>query len=92
MKIAILGTGRMGSAMAERLLDLGHQLTVWNRTAGKSQQLLDRGALWADTPAQAVADSVSSSRCSQMPKRLNRLMQGPLGSCALKWRANCSLT
>ena len=46
----------MGSAMAERLLDLGHHLTVWNRTAGKSQKLLDRGALWADTPEQAVAD------------------------------------
>ena len=57
MKIAILGTGRMGSAMAERLLDLGHHLTVWNRTAGKSQKLLTRGAQWADTPAQAVADS-----------------------------------
>ncbi len=57
MKITILGTGRMGSAMAERLLDQGHTLTVWNRTAGKSQKLLDRGAHWADTPAQAVADS-----------------------------------
>lgn len=57
MKIAILGTGRMGSAMAERLLDQGHTLTVWNRTPGKSQTLLARGALWADTPAQAVADS-----------------------------------
>lgn len=57
MKITILGTGRMGSAMAERLLDQGHTLTVWNRTAGKSQKLLERGARWADTPAQAVADS-----------------------------------
>ena len=57
MKISILGTGRMGSAMAERLLDQGHTLTVWNRTAGKAQKLLDRGAHWADTPADAVADS-----------------------------------
>jgi 3-hydroxyisobutyrate dehydrogenase len=57
MKIAILGTGRMGSAMAGRLLDQGHTLTVWNRTAGKSQELLTRGAHWADTPAQAISDS-----------------------------------
>jgi 3-hydroxyisobutyrate dehydrogenase len=57
MKITLLGTGRMGSAMAERLLDQGHTLTVWNRTPGKAQTLLDRGAHWADTPAQAVANS-----------------------------------
>ncbi len=57
MKITLLGTGRMGSAMAERLLDQGHTLTVWNRTAGKAQKLLDRGAHWANTPAQAVANS-----------------------------------
>jgi len=56
MKIALLGAGRMGSAMAERLLDQGHSLTIWNRTPGKTQKLLDRGAHWADTPAQAVAD------------------------------------
>lgn len=57
MKIALLGTGRMGSAMAERLLDQGHTLTVWNRTAGKAQKLIERGAKWADTPAHAVVDS-----------------------------------
>jgi len=56
MKIAFIGTGRMGSAMAERLLDHGHHLTVWNRTAAKSQKLLERGAHWASTPAEAVAD------------------------------------
>ena len=57
MNITILGTGRMGSAMAERLLDQSHTLTLWNRTPGKAQKLLERGAHWADTPAQAVAFS-----------------------------------
>jgi len=57
MKISILGTGRMGSAMAEHLLDLGHSLTVWNRTQSKAQKLLDIGANWADTPTQATANS-----------------------------------
>ena len=57
MKIAILGTGRMGSAMGERLLDQGHTLTVWNRTASKTKALTERGASHADTPAQAVANS-----------------------------------
>ena len=55
MKVAILGLGRMGSAIAERLLDTGHSLVVWNRSAGKAQALLDRGAVWAATPQEAVS-------------------------------------
>ena len=55
MKVAILGLGRMGSAIAERLLDTGHSLVVWNRSAGKAQALLDRGAIWAATPQEAVS-------------------------------------
>ena len=57
MKIAILGTGRMGSAMGERLLDQGHTFTVWNRTASKTSALTARGATLAHTPAEAVKDS-----------------------------------
>jgi 3-hydroxyisobutyrate dehydrogenase len=57
MNITLLGTGRMGCAMAERLLDQGHTLTVWNRTAGKAQKLLARGAIWSDTPANAIVNS-----------------------------------
>jgi len=55
MKVAILGLGRMGSAIAERLLDTGHSLVVWNRSAGKAKSLLDRGAVWAATPQEAVS-------------------------------------
>lgn len=79
MKIAILGTGRMGSAMAERLLDLGHHLTVWNRTAGKSQKLLDRGALWADTPEQAVADSEVILSVLTDAQAIEQTYAGPAG-------------
>jgi 3-hydroxyisobutyrate dehydrogenase-like beta-hydroxyacid dehydrogenase len=35
MKIGIAGTGRMGTAIALRLLDKGHEVTVWNRTRDK---------------------------------------------------------
>ena len=51
MKLGILGTGRMGFAIAEHLLDLGYVLTVWNRTPAKAQGLVDRGAVLAKTPA-----------------------------------------
>ena len=79
MKITLLGTGRMGSAMAERLLDQGHTLTVWNRTAGKSQVLLARGAHWADTPAQALCDSEAVLSVLTDSKAIEQAYTGPAG-------------
>ena len=54
MDIGLIGTGRMGSAIGERLIDLGHRLTIWNRTPGKAKRLLERGATFVPSPA-AVA-------------------------------------
>lgn len=56
MKITILGAGRMGSAMALRLIDTGHQVTVWNRERSRLAPLADAGAIVADDVAGAVAD------------------------------------
>ncbi|MEV6603616.1 NAD(P)-dependent oxidoreductase [Kutzneria sp. NPDC051319] len=58
--IAVLGTGAMGAGMAERLLDEGHRLRVWNRSTEKLLPLLERGAVAAATPAEAArgADAV----------------------------------
>lgn len=44
----------MGSALAARLLDTGHPVTVWNRTAGRDANLVDHGAHSATTVADAV--------------------------------------
>ncbi|GAB6093300.1 NAD(P)-dependent oxidoreductase [Furfurilactobacillus curtus] len=57
MKIGFIGTGVMGSAIAEHVLAAGHQLTVFNRTKAKAQSLLNQGALWAETPLDVVANS-----------------------------------
>lgn len=54
MHIGIAGTGKMGSAIATRLLGLGHQVTVWNRTSARAQPLLALGAKWSESP-QALA-------------------------------------
>jgi 3-hydroxyisobutyrate dehydrogenase-like beta-hydroxyacid dehydrogenase len=43
-KVAILGTGLMGTAIAELYLAEGYEVTVWNRTLGKSDELAKRGA------------------------------------------------
>ena len=56
MKIAFLGLGRMGTELALKLVD-DHDLTVWNRTASKTQPLVDRGATAAATLEEAVADA-----------------------------------
>src|SRR5260370_36447875 len=47
--IGWLGTGRMGAAMAGRLIDAGRPVPVWNRTAAKTQPLAERGATVADS-------------------------------------------
>lgn len=57
MDIAFLGTGLMGHPMAQRLLEHGHRVTVYNRTAAKAADLVERGAVGADTPAEAVGNS-----------------------------------
>ena len=44
MKVAFIGLGRMGSAMARRLLDAKHEVAVYNRTPGKTQALASAGA------------------------------------------------
>ena len=44
MNIGIAGTGRMGSAIATRLIGLGHKLTVWNRTSDKTRAATAAGA------------------------------------------------
>jgi 3-hydroxyisobutyrate dehydrogenase-like beta-hydroxyacid dehydrogenase len=53
MKVAFLGIGRMGLGMAGRLLDAGHDVTVWNRTAGKTAELETRGARVAGSVTEA---------------------------------------
>ncbi len=60
MKIGFLGLGKMGAPMAHRLIVAGHELSVWNRTEGRTEPLLREGAIAAATPAEAElgADAV----------------------------------
>ncbi|MFE0190384.1 NAD(P)-dependent oxidoreductase [Streptomyces sp. NPDC059008] len=52
--VTVLGLGAMGRALADAFLRAGHPTTVWNRTPGKADELLERGAVRADTVAAAV--------------------------------------
>jgi 3-hydroxyisobutyrate dehydrogenase-like beta-hydroxyacid dehydrogenase len=54
MDVAVLGTGRMGRALAGRLLEGGHRVAVWNRTKGKAREVVSAGAREAGSVAEAV--------------------------------------
>jgi len=54
MKIGVCGTGRMGSAIAQRLMSVGHQVGVWNRNSAKTKPLIDAGAKLFASPAELV--------------------------------------
>lgn len=57
MKVGVAGIGRMGAAIAERLLKQGHQVTVWNRTLAKAEAVRQHGALVAATPAELAVSA-----------------------------------
>ncbi len=50
-RIGWIGIGRMGFPMAERLLDAGHELHVWNRTRAKADPLAAKGAVIVGQPS-----------------------------------------
>ena len=53
MRVGVAGIGKMGAAIAARLIEAGHEVTVWNRTADKAKAVT--GAAVAVTPAELAA-------------------------------------
>lgn len=78
-KLAFLGLGLMGTPMATRLLEAGHDVTVWNRTGAKTLPLVDRGAWAADTPAAAVAGADAVFTMLANPQALDQVLSGDDG-------------
>jgi 3-hydroxyisobutyrate dehydrogenase len=59
MQIGIAGLGRMGAAIAARLIEVGHRLTVWNRSPEKAKPLEAAGAALARSPGE-LAEKVET--------------------------------
>lgn len=57
MDVAIAGLGRMGLPIAERILAAGHGLTVYNRSPGKAEGLVERGAREAGAPGELLREA-----------------------------------
>jgi 3-hydroxyisobutyrate dehydrogenase/2-hydroxy-3-oxopropionate reductase len=59
LRVAVIGTGRMGSAMVGRLAGAGHHVTVWNRTRDRAEAVAARhDAAVAPNPREAVHEAV----------------------------------
>ena len=56
-KVAFIGTGIMGAPIAGHIMDAGYDVTVYNRTKSKTDDLVARGAHWAASPKEAAADA-----------------------------------
>ncbi|AZB42600.1 NAD(P)-dependent oxidoreductase [Bacillus sp. FJAT-42376] len=56
-KAAFIGIGVMGKSMAGHLMDKGYSLSVYTRTKTKADELIKKGAIWADTVQEAAAEA-----------------------------------
>ena len=57
MDVGFIGLGLMGMPMSQNLLKAGHRLTVWNRTASKSEALGQEGAAVASSPQEVAQEA-----------------------------------
>ncbi len=76
MKVAFLGLGIMGQAMATNLVKAGHEVTVWNRSPGKMVE----GAAVAQTPANAAQGAEVVWMCVSDTDAVENVLFGPDGA------------
>jgi 3-hydroxyisobutyrate dehydrogenase len=79
MQIGIAGVGRMGSNMGLRLMEVGHTLTVWNRSADKLKPLVDAGASPAKSPADVVGAAEAVITILTDAAAIDAVYHGPQG-------------
>src|SRR5690606_17040903 len=78
-QLAFIGLGIMGQPMAAHLRRAGHPLTVHTRTRSRAAQLLDAGATWAATPADAARAADVLFLCVPDTPDVEAIVTGPGG-------------
>ncbi|MCD6472487.1 NAD(P)-dependent oxidoreductase [Candidatus Aerophobetes bacterium] len=78
-RIGWIGTGVMGKPMANHLLDAGHSLTVFTRTKNKAEDLIEKGAIWANSPAEAAKNAEFVCIMVGFPNEVNEVVLGSKG-------------
>lgn len=94
VRIGWIGTGRMGFAMAARLIKAGHDVSVYNRTRAKAEPLAAMGGHVVDSPADLASCDITFSMVSG-PADLKEVVSGPQGilsnpSAAPRIHIDCS--
>lgn len=79
MKIGIAGVGKMGAAIAQRLMSVGHEVMVWNRTKEKTKALAAAGARVAETPAALASDCEAVVTILTDAAAIEAVYNGPQG-------------
>lgn len=80
MRIAWIGLGTMGAAMAAHLVRAGHGVVVHNRTRGREIELVEQGAMWAETPAEAAAGADVVFTCVSDSPDVEQVVLGTSGA------------
>jgi 3-hydroxyisobutyrate dehydrogenase len=78
-KVAFLGLGTMGAAMAANIARAGYPVAAWNRTPGRAPELADLGVVVASSPADAVADTPFVVICVSDTKDVESVLFGTDG-------------
>jgi len=79
MRVGLAGLGKMGSAIAARLLECGHDVIVWNRSPDKAKPLVEAGAKLAATPAELAAQSEAIATILTDAAAVDAVYHGPSG-------------
>lgn len=82
LRVAWVGTGVMGSSMAGHLLAAGFQLRVHSRTRSKAEPLIARGAVWAESPAEAAEGADVAFCMVGLPPEVEQVFLGTKGFLA----------
>lgn len=80
--VAVLGLGGMGSRIAQRFLDAGHDVVLWNRTSERMARLEGLGAVPAGSPADAAGRADVVVTMVSDPAALRAVSEGPAGVAA----------
>ena len=82
MRIGIAGIGKMGAAMAQRLMEVGHEVTAWNRSTDKLKAVTDAGAAVAATPAELAKTTDTTITMLTDAAAIDAVYNGPSGLLA----------
>ncbi|MGB7457316.1 MAG: NAD(P)-binding domain-containing protein, partial [Pseudolabrys sp.] len=82
MRVGVAGLGVMGAAVAARLLEVGHDVTVWNRSPEKTKQLAEVGAKVAATPADLASAVEATITMLTDEAAIDAVYNGPIGLLA----------